>query len=202
MATFEIVVPAEETARSGGEVVPFAAKIEEIASKPTPMEPLLTTSNTERKLPSDIQEALPVTENETGALEAQNVPGSVDETTAISIAVTSSKSLGDTTDMSDSRQPHYLFNPKPIYPGQARRRKQEGLVLLNVLITSRGLPERVDLLQGSGYRILDHAAIASVRHWQFDPARIGNLAMPCRVEVPIRFKLSDSAEAPPKKIND
>src|SRR5258708_7040792 len=132
VVTFEVVVLAEEPARSVAEVVPLAAKIDETAFEPVPIEPMLKTPDTETKLPLDIEEALPVAENETAVMEAQSVPTPVDETRAIWMAGSSFTSVGDTTNASNIRQPYYLLNPKPIYPSEARRRKQEGLVILSV----------------------------------------------------------------------
>ena len=54
-----------------------------------------------------------------------------------------------------NNRPGYLTNPKPAYPPEARRRKQQGLVVLNVFITSEGNPQRVEVAQSSGYVLLD-----------------------------------------------
>ena len=88
-------------------------------------------------------------------------------------------------------RPGYLTNPKPDYPPEARRRKQQGLVVLNVFITGEGRPQRVEVAQSSGHALLDAAALEAVRQWRFSPARIGNLPIASQVEVPIRFKLSN-----------
>jgi protein TonB len=86
---------------------------------------------------------------------------------------------------------NYLLNPKPIYPIEARRRKQEGLVILAVRVNYDGFPNEVQIVQSSGFQLLDEAAAKAVEQWQFSPARLGNLAVASQIEVPIRFKLTD-----------
>ena len=90
-----------------------------------------------------------------------------------------------------NNRPGYLTNPKPAYPPEARRRKQQGLVVLNVFITGEGRPQRVEVAQSSGYVLLDEAALTAIKQWQFTPARVGNMAVISQVEVPVRFRLLD-----------
>lgn len=85
----------------------------------------------------------------------------------------------------------YLHNPKPPYPPLARRRGQEGLVVLQVAVNAAGLAEQVSIQRSSGFEILDDAARSTVAHWRFTPARRGDQAVAATVFVPIRFKLED-----------
>ncbi|MCS6860896.1 MAG: energy transducer TonB [Abditibacteriales bacterium] len=86
-------------------------------------------------------------------------------------------------------KPKYRNNPKPDYPPDARRQKQEGVVYLLVSINARGRVEDVQVDQSSGFTLLDEAALKAVRRWEFEPARRGDTPVPTRVRVPIRFKL-------------
>jgi len=86
-------------------------------------------------------------------------------------------------------KPDYLKNPEPPYPALARRRHQEGLVLLSVKVSAQGRAARVELKQSSGFSALDEAAIQAVRGWEFEPARVGATPVDCEIEVPVRFRL-------------
>jgi protein TonB len=86
-------------------------------------------------------------------------------------------------------KPNYLKNPEPDYPELARRRHQEGLVLLAVKVTAEGRAERVEIKKSSGFSLLDNAAVEAVRDWEFQPARLGSLALESQIEVPVRFEL-------------
>ena len=87
--------------------------------------------------------------------------------------------------------PNYLKNPEPPYPPAARRRHQEGVVLVSVRVTAQGRTEKVEIKQSSGYSLLDEAALNAVRDWEFVPARLGPIALASEIEVPVRFKLMD-----------
>jgi protein TonB len=83
----------------------------------------------------------------------------------------------------------YLDNPPPPYPSQARRLGERGRVVLRVLVTAVGLPERVELRTSSGSPRLDGAALQAVQRWKFVPARQGETPVSAWVLVPILFTL-------------
>ncbi len=85
----------------------------------------------------------------------------------------------------------YLNNPSPAYPAAARRRGQEGRVLVRAEVLADGRCSRVELKQGSGHELLDQAALEAVRKWRFVPARQGEQAVTAWVDVPIAFKLKN-----------
>lgn len=86
--------------------------------------------------------------------------------------------------------PSYSKNPPPVYPLLARRRRQEGLVVLSVKVTTAGKAESVAIKETSGFPLLDEAAMDAVRDWEFSPARVGSLALRSEIEVPVRFELA------------
>jgi len=90
-----------------------------------------------------------------------------------------------------SAQPRYRSNPKPEYPLPSLRRREEGVVLLNVVVQPDGLPGAISLHRSSGHPLLDRAALEVVRRWTFEPARAAGLAVSSLVVVPVRFALSD-----------
>ncbi|MEO6183652.1 MAG: TonB family protein [Verrucomicrobiota bacterium] len=87
--------------------------------------------------------------------------------------------------------PRYRENRQPVYPPLARRKRQEGLVILNVVVNVKGAATKVEVKQGTGFALLDNAAVEAVRTWSFEPAKIDNRAIVSSVEIPISFKLSN-----------
>jgi protein TonB len=85
----------------------------------------------------------------------------------------------------------YLRNPPPAYPLAARKRGIEGVVRLNVEVSADGAALAVNIAVSSGFAPLDEAALAAVRNWRFEPAKRGGKAVSARVEIPLRFKLSN-----------
>jgi protein TonB len=86
----------------------------------------------------------------------------------------------------------YLSNPRPQYPLAARRRGIEGTVLIRAEISTAGECLRAEIRKGSGYEMLDHAALEAVKKWRFVPAKRGSQAIVAWVEVPITFKLEEN----------
>lgn len=85
----------------------------------------------------------------------------------------------------------YLNNPPPEYPPAAKRLSLQGTVLLRVLVSPEGLPEKISILTSSGSPSLDDAAIKTVKQWTFVPARQGDHAVAGSVNVPIRYSLTN-----------
>lgn len=85
----------------------------------------------------------------------------------------------------------YLNNPRPPYPMVAKRMGYQGKVVLNVEVLAEGRAGQVLLHKGSGYDILDKAAIQTVKSWRFTPAR--HLGQPVTqwFLVPVKFSLEE-----------
>lgn len=83
----------------------------------------------------------------------------------------------------------YLKNQPPHYPAASRRMAEMGRVLLRVLVSPTGEPDKVELGTSSGFERLDAAALEAVRTWKFVPARQAGRAVAAWVQVPIAFSL-------------
>jgi protein TonB len=81
----------------------------------------------------------------------------------------------------------YLRNPAPVYPLRARRMHEQGTVLLRVEVSAAGEALQVIVERGSGWPLLDKAALTAVRQWRFEPARRGSEPVAAWVLVPIEF---------------
>jgi protein TonB len=92
-----------------------------------------------------------------------------------------------------SRQPAFRLPPEqPRYPAQARRRNQQGVVLLEVRLDARGAQREIRLLRSSGFPSLDRAALEAVAEWRFHPEVINGRGVPSRVQIPVEFALMAS----------
>jgi protein TonB len=86
-------------------------------------------------------------------------------------------------------KPRYRTNPAPDYPAEARRLKQQGVVVLSVAVSAQGRPTSVKLSRGSGFPTLDKAALDAVSRWTFEPAQTAGLPVASHIDVPVRFSL-------------
>lgn len=78
--------------------------------------------------------------------------------------------------------------PPPRYPSEALRRGESGTVLVRVEVDANGAPAGVALVQRSGSRDLDRAAMEAVRKWRFMPAQRDGQAVAASLVIPIDFK--------------
>lgn len=83
-----------------------------------------------------------------------------------------------------------LNNPAPVYPQTSRRLKEEGVVLLEILVKADGTLGEMRLKKSSGYSRLDEAAQSAVKKWHFVPAKRGGEAIDYWYELPIEFSLN------------
>lgn len=85
--------------------------------------------------------------------------------------------------------PLYQINPPPVYPVAARRRKQTGTAMLEVLVSPEGRVSELRLVKSSGHSSLDRAALKSVKKWVFTPGTKGTKKVEMWVGVPVVFQL-------------
>lgn len=83
----------------------------------------------------------------------------------------------------------YSHNPAPRYPRAALLKNIQGNLVLSVKVGAKGEPLEVDVEKSSGYSILDEAAVEAVRKWHFIPAKVGAIAIPSQVRIPVQFKI-------------
>ena len=85
--------------------------------------------------------------------------------------------------------PDYAVNPKPVYPKLAIRRNYQGTVILLVEVLADGSTNEVEVIESSGYSVLDRSAVRSVRKWRFKPGTRYGKPTAMKVKVPVVFRL-------------
>lgn len=85
---------------------------------------------------------------------------------------------------------NHLNNPRPAYPSLSRRLREQGTVLLEVLILTNGSVGEVRLKESSGFKRLDETAMKAVKQWRYTPARRGDEAIEFWYLQPIEFALN------------
>jgi len=72
-----------------------------------------------------------------------------------------------------------IFAPRPDYPKQARERHLGGTIFVMLHVDKKsGLVTSVELVQSTGHKILDDAALATFRSWKFKPGVVTADAIP------------------------
>jgi len=83
-----------------------------------------------------------------------------------------------------------LSAPPPVYPPEAVHLKEEGTVLLLVLVGKDGLAKDIKVSQTSGFPLLDKEAIRTVSHWTFRPKTIDGVPVYGYAGIPVSFNLN------------
>jgi TonB family protein len=91
--------------------------------------------------------------------------------------------------VSNTKPVEILAKPKPIYTDEARAKKIEGDVLLQVVFTASGEVRVERVVQGLGYG-LDQSAEAAARQIRFRPALQGGQPVDFAAVVHITFELA------------
>lgn len=79
----------------------------------------------------------------------------------------------------------------PVYPVSARRSGAEGAVIVALFIDKEGRVKKADIKKSSGKRILDNAALSSLKRCKFSPGRKYGLPVEDTLTVEIVFRLKD-----------
>jgi protein TonB len=80
-------------------------------------------------------------------------------------------------------------NPEPEYPGISRLQGEQGVVAVLLHVSEAGTVSAVDVVQGSGYPLLDEAAKKAVLRWRLRPAMRDGAPVPGSVRTSIHFRL-------------
>jgi protein TonB len=89
------------------------------------------------------------------------------------------------------RQPAILSQARPVYPYRARTRQIEGSVDLQFTVTAQGTADSVTVTDSQPPGVFDAAAVQAVRSWRFSPGIRDGQPLPVRMQIRIRFSLTD-----------
>jgi TonB family protein len=76
----------------------------------------------------------------------------------------------------------WMFAPFPSYPVEARSRHEQGVARIGLTIGENGTTENIRLVQSSGHKLLDDAALRAVGLWRAHKQYVGR-----KVTFPIAF---------------
>jgi len=121
---------------------------------------------------------------------APAMPAPIDESTQPAMPTADAPAAPASVALAPGEQPVPIKGqmPPPRYPAAALRRGESGTVLVRVEVDTAGMPAGVALVQRSGSRDLDRAAMEAVRGWRFQPAQRNGQAIAASLVIPIDFK--------------
>jgi protein TonB len=85
--------------------------------------------------------------------------------------------------------PAFLERVEPVYPDRARRAGVEGVATVRIRLDDVGAILAVELVESSGHRSLDEAALTAARSSRFAPAARASAGVPSEALATYRFEL-------------
>lgn len=123
----------------------------------------------------------------TQVTQTQSPPDKGADQTTQQAAAAQDASLFRGFSLSDGR-PRFRVPPRPAdYPPHALELGQQGEALVRVRLDPDGKAAEILLWRGTGFDMLDRAALAAVRGWHFMPALRNGQPVAAWVEIPVRF---------------
>lgn len=83
----------------------------------------------------------------------------------------------------------YLVPPAQVYPLASRRLREQGTVLLRLVVDAQGLPQQVSLHRSSGFARLDEQALQAMRAARFAPHTVNGSAVAWTALAPLAYEL-------------
>ena len=83
----------------------------------------------------------------------------------------------------------YIQRPAPQYPPMSKRMREEGKVMLRILVNEKGRPEKVEIQKSSGFSRLDDAARQAALGAVFKPYMEDGRPVSVYAIVPINFSI-------------
>jgi TonB family protein len=84
--------------------------------------------------------------------------------------------------------PAHLSGSAASYPDKARKLKLRGSVLVEMIVTEKGEPAEIHVLESTA-ALLDEAVVEAVRKWRFEPARKDGVKVRVRWQYRQTFQL-------------
>jgi TonB family protein len=81
-----------------------------------------------------------------------------------------------------------IYDPEPEYSEEARKVKQQGMVVLSLIVDAQGQARNIHVARSLGMG-LDEKAIEAVKKWRFAPATKDGVPMATQVNVQVNFRL-------------
>jgi TonB family protein len=84
--------------------------------------------------------------------------------------------------------PKAIYDPEPEYSEEARKIKQQGVVIVSLVVDQQGRPRDMHVTRSLGIG-LDEKAMDAVKQWKFSPGMKDGIPVAVRVNIEVSFRL-------------
>lgn len=146
--------------------------------------------------PIEVKTTAPTISIDAPELPIVDVPIVEESLRAITVPVPASAPVASANDRHTPKlitAVEYVRQPAPRYPPQSRKLREQGLVMLRVMIDEQGNACSIEIENSSGYARLDHAAREAIARAAFRPYVEDGQPRRAVVLIPIEFYLNRSS---------
>lgn len=90
----------------------------------------------------------------------------------------------------ESRPARAVAVVNPIYPQSAQARGIEGFVILEILVSERGLVTEAKVISANPEGLFDQVAIEAIKKWSFEPGINNGQTVASRIKQKVNFELN------------
>lgn len=159
----------------------------EARTRELPPEPEEIVPETQPEMPQVQQQVVPITSTPVTAVDIPNID--------VGISVALSPSLNNlavpTPELVLDTNPTAVSQVPPSYPRRALRRKVEGSVTVEFLVTEAGTvkPDSIKVVESNPQGTFDSAVIKAIKRWRFKIKTVDGQAVPFKARQVLEFKL-------------
>lgn len=159
--------------------------------KPTPPMPAAAKPAEKKPVKPRVKPVVPVKSTDKPLVQSATKPV---QATPIQAAPSPSKAVAATpappTYQAPTAEAQGLNNSAPAYPPTSRKKREQGVVWLQVHVGVQGELLELKLKTSSGFSRLDDAALRAVKQWRFQPALQHGKPVDAWYDLPVRFSLT------------
>ncbi|WP_415898049.1 energy transducer TonB [Neptuniibacter sp. QD57_21] len=159
----------------------------EARTRELPPEPEEIVPETQPEMPQVQQQVVPITSTPVTAVDIPNID--------VGISVSLSPSLNNlavpTPELVLDTNPTAVSQVPPSYPRRALRRKVEGSVTVEFLVTEAGTvkPDTIKVIESNPKGTFDSAVIKAIKRWRFKIKTVDGQAVKFKARQVLEFKL-------------
>ena len=191
LSAVELSLADEELPDAAAQVLPPSGPSEPAAAAPSLPPPPVRDAMAEPPVPGGVKFADPPPESapEMALPEARGDSRAENEKEKAAPKDTAAKAAPRQARVEESKRPELKRRIKPVYPESSLRKKEKGVVELDIEVDVRGVAVSLSVAVSSGFPALDAAALKAAAKAEFKPATSQGRPVASRVRLPIVFSL-------------
>jgi protein TonB len=191
LSAVELSLSDEEKPDASAQVLPPSAPAEPVAAAPSLPPPSVQDAMAEPPAPDGVKLSDPPAESAPEMIlpEVRKDERAKEEIKEAAPKTPAAEAAPRQARIEEPKKPELKRRIKPVYPESSLRKKEKGVVELDIEVDVRGVAVSLSVAVSSGFPALDAAALKAAAKAEFNPATSQGKPVASRVRLPIVFSL-------------